>query len=131
MTLANERVAMSSGGTFGIGVESVLRLAGGGPRSPPSLDGVPPRRPAGRGPVPSPDDPPVDIPGPCRHRPRAGGQSAQTARRRTPAAGPAAGAPLLGPEGATLEGGRPDGPRACSPPAVSRWPEEPARFSAT
>ncbi|HEY4928267.1 MAG TPA: acyl-CoA dehydrogenase [Acidimicrobiales bacterium] len=28
MTLANERVAMSSGGTFGTGVESVLRLAG-------------------------------------------------------------------------------------------------------
>lgn len=36
MTLANERVSISSGATFGVGVEAVLRLAarGGGPLAP-------------------------------------------------------------------------------------------------
>ena len=74
-TLANERVSMSSGSTFGIGVESLLRLAER--RSEPVSPGTSLRlgRAAGRGPVARPDGPPV--------------HAAVAGRRRSRAAGPA------------------------------------------
>ena len=71
MTLANERVSISSGATFGIGCG-----VPGPPGRPPGGRGArghraPPRRAAGRGPVAPADDPPVRRCGPWPGRTRA------------------------------------------------------------
>ncbi len=71
-TLANERVSMSSGSTFGIGVESLLRLARRRDELLPAGTRLKLGRAAGRGPVARPHGAPVDVAHSGRHRPRPG-----------------------------------------------------------
>ena len=108
MTLANERVSMSSGSTFGIGVESLLRLAepAGATSMTPSLSVRLGRLLAEAQSLRS-DDPPVDPP-PWPAPTPAPGQPAQAARRRARAAGPGAGTGHARPRGG--DHGRPGGP---------------------
>ena len=93
MTLANERVSMSSGSTFGIGVESLLRLAQR--RGPSDVDRP---SPCSSGQLLAEAQSlglmthRSTLRGPGRHRSRTPSQPAQAARRRARAAGPGAGA---------------------------------------
>ncbi len=86
-TLANERVSMAAGATWGFGIEGILKgITAGGTEDSVVLDGV--GGAAGRGAVPGaarrPDDAAVGVG--CRARSR--GQRAQAARRRARATSP-------------------------------------------
>ena len=87
-TLANERVSMSSGASFGNGVESLIKiLARRGPDAEPGWVRDP-RAPLGRGPVLGPPRSPRHVAHVVGGRPGHGVECAQAARGRTRAAGP-------------------------------------------
>ena len=135
MTLANERVSISSGATFGTGVESLVRLAAAPGRRRAGVHVPPSGRPAGRGPVAPADDPPVGAlrslagadPGPAARAcascwaPSTSSGSRSSGSRHDRARGGDRG---RGP-------GRPGGPQGVLPPAASPSPGGPARSSAT
>ncbi len=91
MTLANERISMSSGSTYGIGVESLLRLAEKRGRRHLGWTGGAIGRAVGRSPVHQPDVPPLHTLGPGRLRPRGRRRVAQTLGRGARATRPGVG----------------------------------------
>ena len=129
-TLANERVSMGSGSSFGGGIEALLGLVA--ERIAPGSD---PTALLDDWAAPVAEAHSVAAIG-LAPRPAAGGagtrgERPQAARRGARPAHPGAGLLLLGPEGATTDGAPPSGPSASWPTAASPSPAAPARSSAT